>query len=291
MMRYLLETSGRIAIAHENHFLGHFREREGARFYFRPLGDLADDATIRRIVDFIYSGAYQRRSRLRRINHLWRWLPKHVPADELERRLLGEERTERGVFRGFLRAYADAIGERPIIGEKSPAHVRYVDTLLTWFPNARVLHMLRDPRAIYVSDVHRRKVDRTRPYSWFAHVPLLLEAVLLLQTTWTWLDAAGRARELARRWPDRYRLVRFEDLVREPESELAQIFTFLGVDDSPDWVRVTVTSPSLRAESEGIDPQAADRWRGRIGRVPEAWLRLWLGPSMRGLGYDTTSSR
>ena len=34
-MRTILERSPRIAIARENHFVGHLRENEGARYYFR----------------------------------------------------------------------------------------------------------------------------------------------------------------------------------------------------------------------------------------------------------------
>src|SRR5688572_32223672 len=47
LLRKILETSDRIAIAPENHFVGHVLPREGARYYFRRLGDLADDDTIR----------------------------------------------------------------------------------------------------------------------------------------------------------------------------------------------------------------------------------------------------
>ena len=34
LMRFLLETSPRIGIARENHYVGHVLERQGARFYF-----------------------------------------------------------------------------------------------------------------------------------------------------------------------------------------------------------------------------------------------------------------
>src|SRR3954447_25366649 len=62
LMRTILERSPRIAIARENHFVGHLRDSEGARFYFRRLGDMRDDATVRKLSDLIYSGEFQRRS-------------------------------------------------------------------------------------------------------------------------------------------------------------------------------------------------------------------------------------
>ncbi len=54
LMRAMLDTSDRISIARENHFMGHVFGRRGARHFFRKAGeDLNDDATIRKIVDMI----------------------------------------------------------------------------------------------------------------------------------------------------------------------------------------------------------------------------------------------
>src|SRR5512144_2026455 len=68
LMRTILERSPRIAVARENHFLGHLRRGEGARYYFRRLGDLRSDETVGKIVDLIYSGEFQRRSRWREVS-------------------------------------------------------------------------------------------------------------------------------------------------------------------------------------------------------------------------------
>src|SRR5438067_2076805 len=173
LMRTILERSPRIAIARENHFVGHLRESEGARYYFRRVGDLHDDDVVRKIVELIYSGDFQRRSRWREVSPFWRWLAGNVAQADMTARLLATDRTERAVWAAFLRAYADKQG-RPIMGEKTPAHVAYVDTLLSWFPNGRVVHMIRDPRAVFVSDLRRRRGKLRKPYSWIARVPGLL---------------------------------------------------------------------------------------------------------------------
>ena len=185
LLRRILEASDEIAIATENHFLGHVLPREGARYYFRRLGALTDDATVRRLVDYIYGGEFQRQSRWREVSPYWRWLAREVTPTEFGRALLASERTERGLFAALMRVYADHLG-RPVMGEKTPAHLAYVDTLLEWFPDARVVHMLRDPRAVYVSELQRRRGKPRRPYSWLMRVPLAFEAVLLWQTTWVW---------------------------------------------------------------------------------------------------------
>jgi len=284
LLRKILETSDRIAIAPENHFVGHVLPREGARFYFRRLGELADDDTVRAIVELIYSGEYQRKSRWREISPFWRWLIRDVPRAELERRLLAAERSERGLMAAFMRTYADHHG-RPVMGEKTPAHLAFTDTLLEWFPDGRVVHMLRDPRAVLVSDSHRRRGHPRRPYSWLMRVPLLFQSVMLLQTTLIWAGAARRHAALQRRHPGRYMLVRFEDLVQKSDEVLPALFDFLGVEMPVDATAVEVVSRGFRVGEQGLDAGAATRWREHIHPFAERFLRLVLGPSMRRLGY------
>jgi hypothetical protein len=264
LTRRILDRHPLIAIATENHYLGHLLPWEGARHYFRRVGDLRDDAAIERLVDLIYSGELQRRSRLRELSPYWRWLTDRVPRADVEARLLASDRTERGVFEAFLRLYADRRG-KAIMGEKTPAHLAYVDTLLAWFPGARVVHSVRDPRAIHVSELRRRTEHAVGiPYRQLVRVPVLLEAFVLLQVAWAWGRAVNQHRRYARRYPDRYRLLRFEDLVARPEPTLADLCAFLGVQLEPRMLEQRVTSKGARVGETGFDAGAADRWRSRI---------------------------
>ena len=284
LMRNILERSPRIALARENHFLGHLRASEGTRHYFNRAGDLASDDTIRKIVEMIYSGGYQKESRWREVSPYWRWLVESVPSDELERRLMATERTDRGLFDAFLRVYADWQG-RPVMGEKTPAHLGWVGELLEWFPNGRVVHIIRDPRGVYVSDLRRRRSKLRKPYSWFAKVPGLLPFVLLMQTTWVWRGAAKSHFKYEKQFPEHYRLVRFEDVVTSPDETLSGLFAFLGVEAPPDPTNVKVMARGFKWGSEGLDADAADRWREHIGGAGDRWLWLALGGYMRRFGY------
>lgn len=289
LMRTLLELSERVAIARENHFVGHLRESEGARFYFRRAGDLGTDDTMRQIVEMIYSGEFERRSRWREVSTFWHWLQDNVPRDEMERRLLAAERTERGLFVAFLLTYADRKA-RPIIGEKTPPHLAYVDTLLEWFPDGRVVHMLRDPRAVYVSDLRRRRNKLRKPYSWFARVPGVLPLVILLQTAIVWRGAVERHFDYVERFPQRYRLVRFEDLVRDPLETLVGLYAFLGIALPDDPTNVKVVSQGFRGGEHGLDAAAADRWREHISGLSRRFLEVLLRGPMRRMGYLNTNT-
>jgi hypothetical protein len=286
LMRRILDKHSRIGIATENHYLGHLLAWEGARHYFRRVGDLHDDAAVGDLVELIYSGELQRRSRLRELSPYWRWLTDKVPREDIEAYLLASDRSERGIFEAFLRIYADRRG-KAVIGEKTPAHLAYVETLLEWFPDGRVVHCMRDPRGIYVSELRRRREHAVAfPYRQLALVPPLLERFVLLQVVWAWAGALNRHRALRRRYPERYGMVRFEDLVAEPTETLAELCTFLGVTPEQRMLEQKVTSKGARVGSVGFDSGASDRWREHIGAGAKSAIEKLLGRRLVEMGYE-----
>jgi hypothetical protein len=285
LVKNILNASSRVGIATENHYLGHLIPREGARHVFRRFGDLSDDGNVERLVDFVYDGGLMSSSRLRGMSRQWRWTTRNVPRDEFLRRILAGDRSERAVFTVLLETYAEKKGKQ-IKGEKTPAHVRYVDTLFEWYPDARVIHMIRDPRAIYVSELRRRTTNpESVPYRVLRRVPRMLAAAVLLETTLVWAESVWRLRRNRRRYGARYLGLRFEDLVRDPEREVRRLCAHLGMDYEPAMLEQVVVSWGQRLGERGIDPGAADRWRGSIGRLAGGWLRLWFGSTLRSLGY------
>jgi hypothetical protein len=285
LIRRILDRHSRIAIATENHYLGHLLAWEGARRYFRRVGDLREDGHVHDLVELIYSGGFQRRSRLRELSPYWRWLTGHVPPEDIERDLLASDRSERGVFAAFLGIYAGRRG-KAIMGEKTPAHLDYVETLLEWFPDARVVHCVRDPRAIYVSELRRRREHATGfPYRQLSPFPVLFERFVLLQVAWAWARAVHRHRVLLQRFPGHYRLLRFEDLVTAPEPTLAGLCAFLGVALEPRMLEQKVTSRGALVGTAGFDAGAAGRWRDSIDPGSKRALELLLGRRLEEMGY------
>ncbi|CAN5802666.1 sulfotransferase [soil metagenome] len=286
LLRRILDSHSRIAIATENHYLGHLVAWEGARVYFRRVGDLREDAAVHRLVELIYSDGFQRRSRFREVSPYWRWLVSKVDRGDLESRLLASDRSERVVFETFLRLYADRRG-KAIMGEKTPAHLGYAETLLDWFPGARVVHMMRDPRAVYVSEL-RRRMERPEsvPYRWLIHVPLAFQFFVLLQVCLAWSAAVRRHRQLAVAFPQAYRLLRFEELVAAPDATLTELCAFLGVLLEPRMLQQKVISKGARAGESGFDAGAADRWRDAIGQREERLIRALVGRRLGEMGYQ-----
>lgn len=285
LMRRILERSDEVAISSENHFLGHLLEREGVRHHLRRFGDLRDDANVRRLVAYVYSDAFMSQSRLRTPSRHWRYVRNNVPASELEARILGSDRTERCIFDAILDSYADDKGKR-IRGEKTPAHVRYVPTLLRWYPRGVVIHMLRDPRAVYVSEVNRRGQDHAAiPYRYLVRLPLALKLFAAVQTALAWYESVRLAERYSRLFGRRYVTVRFEDLVADPETVLRGLCQAIGIRYDPAMLDQRVVSRGFAIGRSGFDPTAAERWRAMI----EPWVatpyRLLFGRRLQALGY------
>lgn len=285
LMRRTLNASDQIAISSENHFMGHLIASEGMRYKFRKFGDLSDDNNARRLVEYIYSADFKENSHYRGVSTQWRWITKHIDQADFTRQLLESDRSERALFTIMMRVYADRKG-KPIMGEKTPAHVRYVPTMLEWFPEGRVIHMLRDPRGVFVSELRRRQGQATStPYKQLKRIKPLFKLLVLLQTTLAWLESVYRCSKYKRRYPHSYYPLRFEDLVSEPERQIRLACDFLGVGFQPAMLNQAVVSKGFQAGQEGFDARAADRWRAHIGPWANAWLVLCCTRYLKEFGY------
>ncbi len=108
---------------------------------------------------------------------------------------------------------------------------------------------------------------------------------VLLQVVWAWANAVKRHRDLRRRAPGRYMLVRFEDLVTAPEATLDGVCGFLGVATESQMLQQKVTSRGALVGEAGFDAGAADRWRSRIDPHARSAIELLLGRRLAEMGY------
>jgi hypothetical protein len=110
---------------------------------------------------------------------------------------------------------------------KSPPHTCRIPTLLELFPDARFVHVVRDPYAVYPSTLHLWRVTYTinglqRP-SWAELPEYILE---------TFVRLYGRLEEGQRLIrPGRFHELRYEDLVRDPLGQLEAVYRGLGLGD------------------------------------------------------------
>ncbi len=131
---------------------------------------------------------------------------------------------------GITSFFRERHPEGRVWGWKDPRNSLTLPAWLEIFPSARVVHVVRDGRAVALSLADRDELDPAFGLALWAHYVARVERAL---------EAAPRVRYLA---------LRYEDLVRAPALVLRRLFDFCGL--SPQE-----TLPSLAAD---VDPDRAD---------------------------------
>lgn len=277
LIRDLLNRSTNMCISPETHFLRRFSVM-GAKKLLGRLGDLRHEHNVDQLIDFLYAVDKRRSS------SYWMFLRKHVERSEFKRRLMESDRSERGLFEVLMQLYADRRGSSDphlILGEKTPTHLYYVPTLLEWFPQAKVVHSFRDPRAIFASRFKKVNQGRDGLRIKYAAMPQLMlqrcvGPVETLYVTRAWLDAARLHFKYQESYPTQYHLLQFENLICQPAKEIERLCNFLEFAVEPQMLHeVDVVGSSFNSQRlvrTGFDRSVVDRWRSHIS----PWLNAWF---------------
>jgi hypothetical protein len=157
-----------------------------------------------------------------------------LQIDEIDRkaRFLGhlrdKPRTRANIVEAFFRATFASWENHPCTGQErayvgySPVIVLDTEKIVHDFPTAHILHVVRNPYSGYAD-------TKKRPF------PLSLE-----RYAWTWNLCQHMALTFAERYPDRFHILRFEDLVADPKAAMTQLCSRLGLSYSdtclyPSW--------------------------------------------------------
>lgn len=280
LMVRILNASDDVAICGETRLLKKGPLRPGFRRAFSKLGDITTVTGATRVVDHIYHGIRER--------SFWDWIRLHVDQEQFLQSFLQSDRSDRALFDLVMALYADG---KPVRGEKTPAHIYCVPTLLSWFPRAKVIHMLRDPRAVFVSK--RLRIAEKRwdapEYRLIRGSAFALDLYLSLAIANSWLGCIRRHQRYSNEFPERYYLMRFEDLVAEPGPSLTDLCGFLGIGLSEPMLAQRVVNSSFglpRIWPDGFDASASERWRSHIPPAVDRWLVALFRRYLLEFGYQ-----
>jgi hypothetical protein len=163
--------------------------------------------------------------------------------------------------------------------EKTPYNEQFAAQIYAWWPEAKIVHTVRDPRDNYAS-YHRKHADWS-PESF---------ALNWVHSTQAGLD------NLEKYGPERYLLLRFEDLTSNPVVKLNELCMFLGINDDP-----SLRQPVRGGKPWGGNSMFADQFTSissaPVGRWTEslkpdelATLELIAGQVMAEMDYSASAS-
>ena len=270
LLAAILDASKEISfIRTETRFVGGLLD-PGLRNKMKKAGDLSEDNNVRELVDSIYTDTVTR--------YCYEWLRSNVKKEYFLERLLATDRSDYAIFKTILDIHLLMYGDgKSIIGEKTPSHIYHVPTLLRWFNDARIVHIIRDPRAVLVSQINRRRKNRAKKFVIFpfTYLNFILVFIEVIHTTIAWLYAASLHSKYKRIYPDNYYLLRYEDLIIKPESSIKQLCDFLDITFTDEMLNIKVMNSSFTDQffgNEGFNSNAIDRWREYIS----PWMNIWI---------------
>jgi hypothetical protein len=163
--------------------------------------------------------------------------------------------------------------------EKTPLNEWHARTIFSWFPKARMIYIVRDPRATFASVLGFQKI-------------LQQQQMNVLRFCIEWRASLQTSRHEAARYP--ILRIRYEDLVGNPQQTLLAICEFLGICfedsllqptfDGADFTGFSSYS-SFATQFKMIDRSSLDKWKETLPLRDVQVIDYLLAKDMAELGY------
>ncbi|RAH98794.1 sulfotransferase [Acuticoccus sediminis] len=200
-----------------------------------------------------------------------------------------------GIFEAYCRFVAEREG-KTIWGEKTPRHVFRLNDILTAFPSAKVVCMVRDPRAVVASYRDWRNqgglnVNDEEDYqaAIAAEERRAKLSYNIVISTLLWCGTVNAAvGALTRHGSDRVRIVRYEDVTDQPSVTVSSLCDWLGIGFDETMMDVPMHNSSVLpfAKSAGVSRAAVDRWRKTLSDHEVDVIQTIAGKCLIDAGYQ-----
>lgn len=217
--------------------------------------------------------------------------PEEKIADLIDRYKITDPVT---LYQALLHEHTAAAG-KSVSCEQTPRYLFLLEKLLECYPNARAVHIYRDPRAVMLSQKNRwrRAGLSTGPKrsvlwtltSWSNYHPIVTSSL--------WRASMNKAKVLNTH--PRLTQIKFEDLLLDSENILLDLCAFMDLPFEPAMLDVPVEGSSTREDIQlqrGIDRSRVDTWRQ--GGLKPSELEICekiAGQEMKDLGYELSGTQ
>lgn len=255
LMYALLASHPNLAMSRRTNLWTHFYEQ---------YGDLSQPENLNRCLEMM-----EKYKRIR---------PLALDFERVRRDFAAGEPTYGRLF-AIMQSHFAQDKNKPRWGDKSLHTERYADAIFEAYPNAAILHMIRDPRDRYASALTRWKVNRSGVGGGTA----------------VWLSSVRLAQQNQKKYPKRYKIVRYETLTSSPEETLRAICDFVNEPYSPEMLTMN-GAKSFRDEGGNssytsykpgrISTRSIGRFRQVLSKHQIAFIQLLCRRAMQQYDYE-----
>jgi hypothetical protein len=163
-------------------------------------------------------------------------------------------------------------------GDKTPYYVMHLPILLEWFPDAQIVHLIRDGRDVTLS-LFGRQHDFYVYNAYFAAE--------------YWESYVEKGRALGRQLTSsQYLELRYEDLLDQPETTMRTLCDFLGEAYSAELFDVAAVDDPGKTPlvHKPLQADNAEKWRGKMTPAQIRAFESVSGKTLREFGYELATS-
>ena len=259
LLQHMLDAHPAVAIAPETRFVRHFW------FQREQYGPLDNDDNYRALIQALLERAAS--------------IKMELDVDDFCVAAQSIERSYPNLFNLLLCHF----GKKQAVlrvGEKTPQHLLHMQTLQEFFPQARFIHIIRDPRAVVSS---------------WRKVPWSRGSIHGDARVWQ------RYMATAQQFPPTngaLHTLHYEALITNPEASLQAICDFLDLPFDKAMLnyhrknqeKVNIVEPWKSNASKPINPETLTLWQQEMSAEDIATVELIAKEEMAKLGYATIAS-
>ncbi len=166
------------------------------------------------------------------------------------------------------------------VGDKTPRYTLRMNLLAKIYPQAKFIHVVRDGRDVITSTCHhayraghRAVIDKTRP-EYFSYTA---------QCATVWVNNVRAAEKFGLNNPDKYLMVRYEDMHTDPETTITSILQFLGVSTEVDIIRESIEKNEFKQLSGGRESGNENKDSYFRSGSPGNWKNFLTNSALKGI--------
>jgi peptidoglycan/xylan/chitin deacetylase (PgdA/CDA1 family) len=182
----------------------------------------------------------------------------------------------------------------PLVVLKEVAGAHAAPLVMSMFPRSRMVFLVRDGRDVVDSQTAANQPGGWLPVGGWTSAEERHEFIRRRARTWVG-DVASIERAFEAHPPELRRMLRYEDLLADPASNLGSLVEWLGLNRSERWLERAVDAnafDSIAPEHKGpkkfYRSATPGAWRNNLTEEETATLESVMGGKLRELGYPVT---
>ena len=176
---------------------------------------------------------------------------------------------------------------RKIVGEYANCEWRNIENFLNFNERNIAIQVIRDPRGVISS---WKKITFSR-------------GVKYLNAIFNWIDSVDHALKYKKKYPKRFKIIRFEDIHNNPKKISKQLCKFIGVNFDNDMVNekkwnilnklklnvINISSYKKNEKVIGFSKTRIDNWKNNLYDWEICLIDFLCNKRMKKLKYKTSS--